>query len=78
MRQSGILAAGGLYALDHNIARLADDHANARAIAEAIAPLPGVILDLATVQTNIVIFRLAPDLPDAPAIAAPQQKAKDV
>jgi threonine aldolase len=77
MRQSGILAAAGLYALDRNVARLADDHANARTIAEAVAPIPGVILDLATVQTNIVIFRLAPDLPDAPAIVT-AAKAKDV
>jgi threonine aldolase len=77
MRQSGILAAAGLYALDHNVARLADDHANARAIAEAIAQIPGAILDLATVQTNIVIFRLAPELPDAAAVVA-AAKAKDV
>jgi threonine aldolase len=77
MRQSGILAGAGLYALDHNVARLADDHANARTIAEAIAQIPGVILDLATVQTNIVIFRLAPGLPDAPTIVA-AAKAKDV
>jgi len=77
MRQSGILAAAGLYALDHNVARLADDHANARAIAEAIAPIPGVILDLGTVQTNIVIFRLAPDLPDAPRIVG-AAKSRDV
>ncbi|HEX3884238.1 MAG TPA: GntG family PLP-dependent aldolase [Stellaceae bacterium] len=70
MRQSGILAAAGLYALDHNIARLADDHANAMLISDAIARVPGVILDLATVQTNIVIFRLAPDRPDAAAVVA--------
>ncbi|HVC50533.1 MAG TPA: GntG family PLP-dependent aldolase [Stellaceae bacterium] len=70
MRQSGILAAAGLYALDHNIARLADDHANARLIAERIAGIGGVILDLATVQTNIVIFRVAQPLPDAAAIVA--------
>jgi len=50
MRQSGILAAAGLYALDHNVARLCDDHANARLIAERVAGLAGVVLDLATVQ----------------------------
>jgi threonine aldolase len=77
MRQSGILAAAGLYALDRNVARLADDHANARTIAEAVAGIPGMILDLATVQTNIVIFRLAPEMPDAAAIVA-AAKAKDV
>lgn len=70
MRQSGILAAAGLYALDHNIGRLADDHANARLIAERIAGIGGVVLDLATVETNIVIFRLAPDMPDAAAVVA--------
>jgi threonine aldolase len=57
MRQSGILAAAGLWALDHNLARLAEDHANARLIAERLAPLSGVRLDLDTVATNIVIFR---------------------
>ncbi|HZT86947.1 MAG TPA: GntG family PLP-dependent aldolase [Stellaceae bacterium] len=70
MRQAGILAAAGLYALDHNLGRLAEDHANARAIAERLAGLPGIVLDLATVQTNIVIFRLAPAMPDAAAIVA--------
>jgi threonine aldolase len=70
MRQSGILAAAGLYALDHNVARLAEDHANARLIAEQLAGLAGVLLDLATVQTNIVIFRLEESLPDAAAIVA--------
>src|SRR5262249_38180970 len=49
MRQSGILAAAGLYALDHNVARLPEDHASARLIAERLAGLPGVSLDLATV-----------------------------
>ncbi len=58
MRQAGIIAAGALYALRHHRDRLADDHANARALAEAIAPLGGVELDPATVQTNIVIFRV--------------------
>jgi threonine aldolase len=77
MRQSGILAAAGLYALDHNAARLAEDHANARLIAERLAGLPGVLLDLATVQTNIVIFRLGEGSPDAAAIAA-RAKAEGV
>jgi threonine aldolase len=65
MRQSGILAAAGLYALDHNVARLAEDHANARLIAERIAELPGIRLDLATVQSNIVIWEMEPSTPDA-------------
>jgi threonine aldolase len=70
MRQAGILAAAGLYALDHHVTQLADDHANARLIASRLAGLPGVALDLATVQTNIVVFRLALELPDANAIVA--------
>jgi len=70
MRQSGILAAAGLYALDHNRARLNDDHANARLIAERLAGVAGIVLDLATVQTNIVIFRLGPDAPDAATVVA--------
>src|SRR5438270_8610638 len=58
MRQSGILAAAGLYALDHNLARLVEDHKNARVLAERLAGSRGVSLDLATVQSNIVIFRM--------------------
>ena len=70
LRQSGILAAAGLYALDHHIARLPEDHANARLIAERLAGVAGVALDLATVQTNIIVFQLAPGLRDAAAIVA--------
>src|SRR4051812_33109830 len=51
MRQAGILAAGGLWALEHNIKRLADDHANARRFAEPLARTPGVVLDVAGVET---------------------------
>jgi len=69
-RQAGILAAAGLHALDHNLDRLAEDHANARLIAEAIAGLPGIRLDLATVQTNIVVFRLEDGVPDAAVLVA--------
>jgi len=70
MRQNGIFAAAGIHALDHHLDGLADDHANARRIAEHLAGLPGVLLDPATVRTNIVVFRLAPGLPDAAAIVA--------
>lgn len=69
MRQSGILAAAGLYALDHHFARLAEDHANARAIAEAVAQTEAVI-HMADVQSNIVIFHLPPGLPDAPTVVS--------
>jgi len=55
MRQAGILAAAGLWALDHHIARLADDHRRARAFSEAVAGRFPDVIDLAHVQTNIVI-----------------------
>lgn len=62
MRQAGLLAAAALYALDHNVERLAEDHANARCFAEAIAGLRGIRLDPRTVETNIVIFEIDPSL----------------
>jgi threonine aldolase len=74
MRQSGILAAAGLYALEHNLARLAEDHANARLLAEKLVGLRGVGLDLATVQSNIVIFRMEQGAPDAATIVARAQE----
>ena len=58
MRQAGIVAAAGLYALDHHVDRLADDHTRARRLAEALAELPGVAVDPATVETNIVLVEL--------------------
>ena len=67
MRQAGILAAAGLYALDQGMTHLAEDHANARAIAERVAQTDAEI-DMATVQTNIVIFRLPGHLPDAETV----------
>ncbi len=56
MRQAGIIAAGALHALDHHVERLADDHRRARRLAEGLSQLPGLVLDPATVETNIVIF----------------------
>jgi threonine aldolase len=56
MRQAGVIAAAGLIALEEMPSRLREDHANARLLAEGVAALPGVDIDLATVQTNIVIF----------------------
>lgn len=70
MRQVGIFAAAGLYALEHNFERLAEDHANARRIAERLAKSARIALDLATVQTNIIVFGLAADAPDAAAVVA--------
>jgi len=64
LRQAGIVAAAGLYALDHHVQRLAQDHANARVLAEGLAVVPGVRLDAARVETNIVIF----EVDDAPAL----------
>lgn len=65
MRQSGILAAAGLHALDHHVDRLADDHVNARLLAEAVG------VDPTTVDTNIVAF----ERPDAPAFVAAAREA---
>jgi threonine aldolase len=58
LRQAGIVAAAGLYALDHNVDRLAEDHALARVLAEGIAELPGAAIDPSLVETNIVIFEV--------------------
>jgi threonine aldolase len=75
MRQAGIFGAAALYALDHNLERLADDHANARLIGEAVAASPRVQLDLDTVQTNILIFHLGPGAPNAPTVVERAREA---
>jgi threonine aldolase len=59
LRQSGILAAACIHALDHHVERLAEDHENARTLAAGLASLPGVSVDPARVDTNIVIFEVA-------------------
>jgi threonine aldolase len=61
MRQAGFIAAAARYGLQHNVERLADDHANAKFLAEGLAEIDGVEIDPSTVETNIVIF----DVPDA-------------
>jgi threonine aldolase len=58
MRQAGIIAAGALYALEHHVERLAEDHANAQILANAIRETDGLTLDPPHVDTNIVIFRI--------------------
>lgn len=63
MRQAGVLAAAGLYALHHNRARLVEDHDNAAFLASRLAAHPGV--DLQPVQTNILMLDLRPPLPEA-------------
>jgi threonine aldolase len=68
MRQVGIFAAAGLYALDQHLDRLVADHAHARLIAERVSQSASVVLDPATVQTNIVIFGLADGAPDAATV----------
>jgi threonine aldolase len=66
MRQSGVIAAAALHALEHHVERLAEDHALARTLAEGLAGLPAVEIDLHRVETNILIFAV----PDAPAFCA--------
>jgi threonine aldolase len=70
MRQVGILAAAGIFALERNVERLAQDHANARLIAERLARSPSVLIDPDRVETNIVVFGLAEEAPDAATVVA--------
>src|SRR5580700_290367 len=74
MRQAGILAAAGLIALEEMPKRLAEDHANARFLAESLAELPQVEIDLETVQTNIVIFELKATRGPGPMLARLKQR----
>lgn len=59
MRQAGIIAAGGIYGLKHNVERLAEDNANAKTLAEAFSEIPNIEIDPSAVQTNIVVFDIA-------------------
>jgi threonine aldolase len=68
MRQAGIIAAGGVYALKHHIKRLDEDHANAKRLAEGLATLPGITFDPATVETNLVFFDLTGALDASSAV----------
>jgi threonine aldolase len=68
MRQVGIFAAAGNYALDHHLTRLAEDHDNAALIAKRLVESPRVQLDASAVQTNIIVFSVTADAPGAPAI----------
>jgi threonine aldolase len=67
MRQAGILAAAGLISIRQMTSRLAVDHANARALAEGLATIPGIHIDLSKVQTNMVFFELTENAPISPA-----------
>jgi threonine aldolase len=75
MRQVGIFAAAAEYALDHHLDRLAEDHANARLLADRLAASPTIELEPAAVQTNIVVFGLASDAPDAAYVVAAARDA---
>ncbi|MBI5716446.1 MAG: threonine aldolase family protein [Burkholderiales bacterium] len=70
MRQVGIFASAALHGVEHHRARLAEDHANARRLAERLAACAAVRLDLKSVQTNIVVFHLKAGAPDAAAVVA--------
>ena len=65
MRQSGILAAAAMYAIEHNQTRLAEDHAAAAKIARTLAPIEGVVIDPGMIETNIVYFDIAGKAADA-------------
>jgi len=68
MRQAGLLAAAGLHALEHHVDRLAEDHANARRLAEGIAEMPGLEIDPASVETNMVFFDVEPSAGSATSL----------
>ena len=69
MRQAGVLAAAGIVALTEMVDRLAEDHQTARTLAEGLADLPGLQLDLETVQTNIIIFGSPRSSSEGPSFA---------
>ena len=68
MRQAGILAAAGIFALENNIQRLAEDHRHAEMLAEGLSQLPGLVVDRNPAQTNMVFFTVDPET--AAALAA--------
>ena len=70
MRQTGIYAAAALFSVDHHLEQLATDHGNAAALAQRLAASRRIALDLATVQTNIVVFRVADGAPDAATLVS--------
>jgi threonine aldolase len=72
MRQAGVIAAAGLYALKNNISRLAEDHEKAKQLANVIAENPNLEIDLKAVQTNIIIFK-----PLNSSVSEAQQKCRD-
>ena len=69
MRQVGIIAAAGIYALDHHIERLKEDHQNAKRLALGLKELKGISIDPEQVETNIIIFNIADTGMTAPQMA---------
>lgn len=70
MRQAGVIAAAAIYALDHHIERLSEDHQNAQVIAQAISDVPGLRLDPPDVHTNLIWFEVEPELGSAKDVVA--------
>jgi threonine aldolase len=79
MRQAGIIAAAGIVALEQMVDRLADDHRNAKRLAEGLAQIDGIEIDPASVQTNLVFFGLSPEVPiDPPTLVQRLDREHDV
>ncbi len=74
MRQAGILAAAGIYVLDHHLDRLTEDHQNAKRLASDLSELKGVSIEVGNVETNIVIFDIFETGTTATAIAEAMKK----
>ncbi len=70
MRQAGVIAAAGLYALEHNVERLAQDHANATLIRDVLGDTPGTTVRAPALPTNIVIFEVPGSAPELAAVLA--------
>lgn len=70
LRQVGVIAASAIYALENNVDRLADDHANAQTFAKAIAEIDGISVNLEGVETNLVFFEINPEIGDASQLSA--------
>ncbi|MBI1346238.1 aminotransferase class I/II-fold pyridoxal phosphate-dependent enzyme [bacterium] len=70
LRQAGMMAAAAIYALDHHVERLAEDHANARRFAEQLAEIPGVVIDPSVIASNLVFFEIEPGYGTAAEVAA--------
>ncbi len=77
MRQVGFYAAAGLYAIEQHVTRLGEDHAHAKLIGERLARTAGVEIDLSSLQTNIIVFKLGVGAPDAATVVA-RAKARGV